>query len=231
MKRIFSLICVILCLAGIIAWQIFSGDTSYYLVSVLVLVISMLPFFFSFERKKQNAREVALIASLIAIAVVSRAVFYLIPQVKPIAAVVIVSGVCLGAERGYIVGAFSAFVSNFIFGQGAWTPFQMVALGVVGLAAGLIFSKCKANKITLALTGVLLVFVFYGVIVDTCSVIMMTTQFNLQSVLAVYLAGVPFNLMFAVTTGVFLFAFGEAFIKKINRLCTKYGVYSNEVKI
>lgn len=231
MKRIFSLICVILCLAGIIGWQIFGGDTSYYLVSVLVLVISMLPFFFSFERKKQNAREVALIASLIAIAVVSRAVFYLVPQVKPIAAVVIVSGVCLGAERGYIVGAFSAFVSNFIFGQGAWTPFQMVALGVVGLAAGLIFSKCKANKITLALTGVLLVFVFYGVIVDTCSVIMMTTRFNLQSVLAVYLAGVPFNLMFAVTTGVFLFAFSEAFIKKINRLCTKYGIYLNEVKI
>lgn len=224
MKKIVFCIFIALCFAGIILWQLFSKNTSYYLVSVLVLIVSMMPFFLFFELKKQSAREVSLVAGLIAVAVVSRAVFYLIPQVKPIAAVVIVSGVCLGAGRGYIVGAFSAFVSNFIFGQGVWTPFQMVALGAVGFAAGVIFSKLKAGMISLAAVGFVLVFVLYGLIVDTCTVITMNTQFSLESVVAVYAAGVPFNLVFAAATAVFLFVFGQPFAKKVNRLCTKYGI-------
>lgn len=134
-------------------WQVFAQNTNYYLVSVIVLIISMLPFFSSFERSVHTAREITLIASLVAIAVVSRAVFYLVPQVKPIAAVVAVSGVCLGAKRGYIVGAVSMFASNFIFGQGVWTPFQMVAMGCVGLVFGVIFKKIRVNKFTLSVAG------------------------------------------------------------------------------
>lgn len=231
MKKILSPICAALCLGVIIIWQIFSQNVSYYLVSVLILIISMIPFFSSFENGRQSSGEIALTASLIAIAVVSRAVFYLVPQVKPIAAVVIVSGACLGARNGYLIGAFSAFVSNFIFGQGIWTPFQMVALGIVGFAAGIIFSKLKAKPITLVLSGFLLVFIFYGIISDACSVIVMNTQYTLASVAAVYIAGIPFNLVFAVTTSVFLGAFGRPFIKKVNRICVKYGIRSNEVKL
>lgn len=224
MKKIFGLICVLLCLIGIIVWQMLADSSSYYLISIAVLVISMLPFFFSFERSKPDAREIALLASLIAIAVVSRAVFYLIPQVKPIGAVVIVSGVCLGAKKGYLVGAFSAFISNFIFGQGMWTPFQMVALGFAGFAAGLIFSKLRVNKISLAIAGFVLTFALYGVIVDLSSVLMLSGDLSLSSVLAVYAAGALFNLVFGITTAVFLFFFGEQFIKMINRIQTKYGI-------
>lgn len=97
----------------------------------------------AYERSAPTAGEIALVSALTALAVASRAVFYLIPQFKPIGAVVIVSAVCLGARRGYIIGALSAFISNFIFGQGVWTPFQMVALGLVGFAAGLILKNLK----------------------------------------------------------------------------------------
>lgn len=231
MKKVFELLCVIMCLIGIIVWQILSESTSYYLVSVLVLIISMLPFFFSFENSMPDAREIALIASLIAVAVVSRAVFYLIPQVKPIGAVVVVSGACLGAKRGYLVGAFSAFVSNFIFGQGVWTPFQMVALGMVGFAAGALFNKIRANKICLAVVGFILTFVLYGIIVDASSVLMLATDFTLSSILAVYGAGALFSLVFGLSTGVFLFLFGEPFVRKISRLQTKYGICINEVNL
>lgn len=224
MKKIFALICVFLCLIGIIVWQLLADRSSYYLISIAVLILSMLPFFFSFEYRKPDARELSLLASLIAIAVVSRAVFYLIPQVKPIGAVVIVSAVCLGAERGYLVGAFSAFISNFIFGQGIWTPFQMVALGLVGFAAGLIFNKLRAKKISLALIGFVLTFLLYSIIVDLSSVLMLAGDFSLQSMLAVYGAGIPFNLVFGITTAVFLYLFGEPFIKKIERIQTKYGI-------
>ncbi len=223
MKKYSSLLLVVIGLAFVILWQAYSSYTSYYVIAVAVLVLSMLPFFFSYENSKPSAREIALISTLTALAVVSRTVFYLIPQVKPIGAVVIVSGVCLGAKRGYLIGALSAFISNFIFGQGIWTPFQMVALGAVGLVSGLIFNK-KAKRVALAVAGFLLTFLLYGVLVDSCSVILMTSDYSLASVLSVYSAGLPFSLAFGVSTAVFLFLFGEAFIKKINRITTKYGI-------
>lgn len=223
MKKVIPFICALLCLVVVIIWQIFSSSANYYIIAVLVLVLSMLPFLFSYEQSKPSARELALVSSLIAIAVISRAVFYLVPQVKPIGAVVIVSGACLGAKRGYLVGAFSAFISNFIFGQGMWTPFQMVALGTVGLISGLIFDK-NARRVPLAVAGFLLTFALYGFIVDLSTVLTITGNYSLSSVLAVYGAGVPFSLFFGISTAVFLLLFGEAFIKKINRITTKYGI-------
>lgn len=224
MNKVLSLVTVVLCLIALVIWQIFSSNTNYYIVSAVILVLSMIPFFVSFERSKPNSREIALMSALTAIAVVSRAVFYLIPQVKPIGAVVIVSAVCLGAKRGYLIGALSAFVSNFIFGQGMWTPFQMVALGAVGFIAGFVFEKIKAGKISLAAIGFILCFVVYSLIVDLSTVLMLSTDINFSSVLAVYLAGIPFNLTFGISTAIFLLLFGEAFIKKINRITTKYGI-------
>lgn len=224
MKKIFPLICIFICFAGVIVWQVVFDSKSYYFISVMIIIISMLPFFFSFEKSRNDAREISLLASLTAIAVVSRAVFYLIPQVKPIGAVVIVSGICLGAKKGYIVGALSAFISNFIFGQGVWTPFQMVALGLTGYIGGILFCKHKPKKIILAAAGFVLTFGLYGLIADLSSVLVLAGDMNISSVLAVYGAGIVFNLVFGITTAVFLFLFGEEFIKKIERIQTKYGI-------
>lgn len=223
MKKLFLLICTVAGFVFIIIWQLFFTNTNYYLVAVVILILSMLPFFVSFEESRPSARELTLIAGLIAVAVISRAVFYLIPQIKPIGAVVIVCGACLGAKRGYFIGAMSAFLSNFIFGQGIWTPFQMVAMGIVGLAAGLMFNK-KAKRIPMAIAGFVLCFAVYGLIVDLSSVLMMTNDYSMMSVLSIYAAGVPFGLTFGATTAVFLLLFGEAFAKKINRIVMKYGI-------
>ena len=93
-KQILTFAVMVLSLVGIVLWQaLWRRQINYYIVCAVFLVLSMLPFFISFELKKITAREVTLTATLIAIAVVSRAVFYLVPQVKPIAAVVIVSAV------------------------------------------------------------------------------------------------------------------------------------------
>lgn len=223
MKKLFLLICTVAGFVFIIIWQLFFTNTNYYLVAVVILILSMLPFFVSFEKSRPSARELTLIAGLIAVAVISRAVFYLIPQIKPIGAVVIVCGACLGAKRGYFIGAMSAFLSNFIFGQGIWTPFQMVAMGIVGLAAGFMFNK-KAKRIPMAIAGFMLCFAVYGLIVDLSSVLMMTNDYSMMSVLSIYAAGVPFGLTFGATTAVFLLLFGEAFAKKINRIVMKYGI-------
>lgn len=228
--KIITLLIVVFSLAAVVLWQFWlSESVNYYITSICVLVLSMLPFFISFEAEKVSAREVTLVATLIAVAVVSRAAFYLIPQVKPIAAVVIVSAVCLGAERGYIIGAFSAFISNFIFGQGYWTPFQMVAMGLVGLTAGLIFRAVKPNKWTLAIAGFFLAFALYGAIVDISTILIMYgDNLNLQAALAVYAAGAPFSAVFGASTAVFLLLFGELFIRKINRINTKFALTAKE---
>lgn len=219
---------VFLSLLFVVLWQVmFSENVNYYIVSVAILVASMLPFFVGFEVQKITAREITLVATMIALAVVSRAVFYLIPQFKPIAAVVVASAVCLGPQRGYIVGSFSAFISNFIFGQGFWTPFQMVALGLVGFVSGMIFKKIKADRLSLAIVGFVLSFALYGFIVDMSTVISVYGNgFDLNGALSVYLTGLPFSLAFGVATALFLFLFGEAFIKKSTRIIVKYKILS-----
>lgn len=235
MKRslgIIGALCSALALAAVVVWQFFfSEQVNFYVTSIAVLVLSMLPFFVGFELKKIKSGEITLVATLIALAVASRAAFYLIPQFKPIGAVVIVSAVCLGAQRGYIVGAFSAFVSNFIFGQGFWTPFQMVALGLVGLIAGLIFKRVKPNRVSLSVVGFVLCFVLYGFIVDMSTVISVYgNNFDFKGALSVYLAGAPFSAVFGAATAVFLFLFGEAFIKKTERIILKYDLICDDVK-
>lgn len=226
MKKAFLYITVALSLAFIVLWQfLFDDSVNYYIVSVVILIASMLPFFVSYEQKKVTARDITLTATLIALAVVSRAAFYLVPQVKPIAAVVIVSAVCLGAHKGYIVGAFSAFVSNFIFGQGMWTPFQMVALGTVGLLAGLIFRWLKVNRYMLSIVGFVLATVVYGAIVDMSTVLSAYgNNVTLKGALSIYASGAVFSLVFGGATAVFLFLFGMPFITKIERISKKYGL-------
>ena len=226
MKKAFLYITVALSLAFIVLWQfLFADSVNYYIVSVVILIASMLPFIVSYEQKKVTARDITLTATLIALAVVSRAAFYLVPQVKPIAAVVIVSAVCLGAHKGYIVGAFSAFVSNFIFGQGMWTPFQMVALGTVGLLAGLIFRWLKVNRYTLSIVGFVLATVVYGAIVDMSTVLLAYgNNVTLKGALSIYASGAVFSLVFGGATAVFLFLFGMPFITKIERISKKYGL-------
>lgn len=235
MKRslgVIGVVCSLLTLAAAVVWQIFfSKQINYYITSVAVLVISMLPFFAGFELKRISTGEITLVATFIALAVVSRAVFYLIPQFKPIGAVVIISAVCLGAQRGYIVGSFSAFISNFIFGQGFWTPFQMVALGLVGFISGLIFKKIKAKRISLSIVGFALCFALYGLIVDMSTIISVYgNDFDLSGALSIYLTGLPFSAVFGVATAVFLFLFGEAFIKKTQRVIKKYGLICTQEK-
>ncbi len=215
----------VLGLLFVLLWQVFfSDDVSYYIIGAVIIILTVIPFFVSFEKDEKTASKISALAIMTALAVASRAVFYLIPQVKPICAVVVVCGVCFGAKSGFVVGALSAFVSNFIFGQGIWTPYQMLALGFCGLIAGLVFTKIKPNRFYLSLYGFLSAFVIYGLIVDLSSVFMMLSEITLQGVLSVYMAGVPFSLAFGISTAVFLFIFGESFVKKISRIKLKYEI-------
>ena len=114
-----------------------------------MLVLALVPMLLRFERRARQARELVPLAVLIALGTAGRAAFAFAPGFKPVAAVVIVAGAAFGCESGFVVGAMTAFVSNFFFGQGPLTPWQMLGFGLVGFLAGLLFAR-RAQPVRLA---------------------------------------------------------------------------------
>ena len=89
----------------------FGGGRKYMLISFAVIFETMLPFFLIFEGRKPQARELVILSVLSALAIGGRAVFFAMPGFKPVAAMVILTGVAFGAEAGFMVGAMTMFCS------------------------------------------------------------------------------------------------------------------------
>lgn len=202
------------------------GDKKYYFISLLIILETMIPFGFAFENRKPKARELVIISALCAIGVAGRTVFFMLPQFKPVAAIVIISGVAFGGETGFLVGAITAFVSNFFFGQGPWTPWQMFSFGIIGFLAGIMFQKgiLRKTKTDMCVFGFLATFVIYGGIMNPASVIMWQSNININMVLSSYVMGMPFDFIHAVSTVFFLFCAAEPMLEKLERIKIKYGL-------
>ena len=202
----------------------------YYFTSMCIIVISIFIFLWSFEKRKPKTREIVTLAVMTALAVVGRLAFFMTPQVKPCAAIIIITGVMLGRQSGFLCGALTAFVSGFFFGQGPWTPWQMIAFGIIGLLSGVLFSKKNIkyayNKWIISIYGFLATFVIYGFILDTATVFMYTDTPKTETFVATYLSGIGFNLIHAASTFVVLFLISNATIKKLERLKIKYKMFS-----
>lgn len=133
---------IFLVIPALIALTVFLGSKRLYMpLSLLILVMIMAPFFMIFERRRPRAREVVLIAMMSALTVASHTFFHIAFPVQIGTAMVIISGISLGPEAGFLIGAMSRFVCNFYMGQGAWTPWQMFCWGLLGFLAGLAFNR------------------------------------------------------------------------------------------
>ena len=202
------------------------GDKKYYFISLLIILETMIPLGFAFENRKPTARELVIISALCAIGVAGRTAFFMLPQFKPVAAIVIISGVAFGGETGFLVGAITAFVSNFFFGQGPWTPWQMFSFGIIGFLAGIMFQKgiLRKTKTDMCVFGFLATFVIYGGIMNPASVIMWQSNININMLLSSYVMGMPFDFIHAVSTVFFLFFATEPMLEKLERIKIKYGL-------
>ena len=202
------------------------GDKKYYFISLLIILETMIPLGFAFENHKPKARELVIISALCAIGVAGRTAFFMLPQFKPVAAIVIISGVAFGGETGFLVGAITAFVSNFFFGQGPWTPWQMFSFGIIGFLAGIMFQKgiLRKTKTDMCVFGFVATFVIYGGIMNPASVIMWQSNININMVLSSYVMGMPFDFIHAVSTVFFLFFAAEPMLEKLERIKIKYGL-------
>lgn len=186
----------------------------------------MLPFFLVFEGRKPRTRELVIIAVLCAFAIVGRMAFYMLPQFKPVIALVIISGVAFGGESGFLVGAVTMLVSNIMFQQGPWTPWQMFAVGIIGFLAGVLFKKglLSRNRIPLCVFGFIATVVIYGTLMNFSSAVIFHAEMNFETIASYLALGFPFDIVHALSTTAFLYFGAEPILEKLDRVKTKYGL-------
>lgn len=239
-----SAIFAVLLVPAVIMLSDHMGDRNYYIAGVLIIILAMIPFFAGFESRRPEARELVTIAVMCAIAVASRIVFIMIPGFKPIVAIIMITGMAFGPSAGFLTGAMGAFVSNFVFGQGPWTPWQMFAYGIAGFIAGALagkgpvkpavtlpsglkcsrFAKSVLERLPVSIFGFFMVLIIVGPILDTCSLFTMTETINKASAAAIYLSGLPVNLVHGLAVFLTLFFLTGPIMDKLDRIKIKYGM-------
>ena len=195
------------------------GKEHYLLISLCVTLLSLGLFIAGFERRTTGARRLVIVSVMTALCIVGR----FIPFFKPITALTVFTAVYLGAEAGFLTGALSAVLSNFYFGQGPWTPFQMLAWGLIGLFAGYLHTPLKKSRVLLLVFGVLSG-VAYSLVMDVWSVMWYGGGFSWSLYAASVVTALPHTLLYSVSNFVFLYFFAKPFGDKLQRIKIKYGV-------
>lgn len=199
----------------------------YMLFSVIVALLSCIPFFIAFETGKNTAKEMVVIAAMIALSVVGRLIFAPLPGFKPVTALIIITGIAFGAESGFITGSMTALVSNAFYGQGPWTPFQMFTWGITGFIAGLIFcGREKRGVFSVVAVGVL-GGVLYSLTMDVYTTLSVSGEFVVGEYLLNVYSSLPFMAVYAVSNAVFLLVLTKPLTEKLERLKVKYGIFKS----
>ena len=293
--KVSSLIIFILIPATIAAGCIFLDNERYMVISLALLIYTMIPFFMVFEKRKPKAREIVLIAMMAAITVCAQLFFHMVLPLQIGTALIIISGIALGPEAGFLIGATARFICNFYMGQGPWTPWQMFCWGLLGFLAGLAFNRIELDKLKSRnfkvilgpvmcvafaviaayicyiiwpgedntffgwrlyvfgaaglLAGVLLqrkrlpadnitltvftfftTFIIYGGLMNICAMVTSAAlpggaPVSMGTLKTLLITGAPYDATHAATAALCVFVFGDAMIKKLERIKIKYGIY------
>lgn len=209
----------------IISIKIFRNQ--FYLSSTFILIAAVIPYLLKDKLKLVTPAHFITILVLSIIAILSRALFIYIPHFKPMTAIVIIASIACCKEAGLVVGVFSSFMSNFIFGQGAYSPWQMYAYGIAGFIAGLLYEKhvIKKDRLFLSIFGALLVIILVGPILDTCSIFMTPNIKLTANYISIYKSGFPVNLVHASATFLTILIISKPMFEKIARANKKYGLF------
>ena len=295
-RRAVSAGIILIAIPAVLAISILLVKSSWYLpLSLVVLVLVMAPFFMVFEQRRPKAREIVLIAMMSALTVTAHMVLHVMVPLQIGTALVIVAGISLGPEAGFLIGALSRFVCNFFIGQGMWTPWQMFCWGLLGFLAGFTFNldeetavksrqfqvvaglvmsvlfaelaawisyliwpgadtsmiswrlyafgaagllvgvllqrrRLPVDGLTLSLFPFLTSFIIYGGIMNFAAMVTSAafpgaSAISPETLRAVYVSGVPYDLLHGATATLCVFFLGEPMIRRLERVKIKYGIY------
>lgn len=225
-KNMITAIILLLAVPAVVATGALIFKEKYYAwISLCVAVLSCMPLFYCFERKETSSKELIILAVMIAISAAGRFIFAWLPGFKPVTAITVITAIWLGKEAGFTVGSLSAVVSNFYFGQGPWTPFQMFAWGMLGFISGLLAKPLRKNKLLLCIFG-MLAGILYSLTMDIWTTIWADGSFNTAHFLACVISAFPVTAEYAVSNVVFLLLLSKPIGEKLERLKIKYGLFS-----
>ncbi len=197
-------------------------------LDMVVVVGSLLLFFAAYEWRRPSLRETMPVVVLAALAAAGRILFAPIPDVKPVSAICIVAGAVFGRQSGFMVGALAALVSNFFFGQGAWTPWQMYAWGLVGYLAGVLFygqeSRVRAERPWGVYIYGFCAALLFGLVMNMWSILGFFQPQTVAEGVALWAAALPLDIVHGVATVVFLLALWAPWHRKLERLKRLYGL-------
>jgi energy-coupling factor transport system substrate-specific component len=191
---------------------------SWPLASFLVVGVVLVLGWLAYERRQPSARMVAVVGTLAAVAALGRDAFVALPDVKPITAIALVVGYALGPLPGFTVGAVGMLMSNFLLGQGPYTPWQMAAWGCVGLFGAALgrLSGRRLGRVPLALGCAIAALAAKEVMnLYTWTIGASHTP---AALLAVAGAGLPFDLTDMVASFLFGLAFGPELARLLARM-------------
>ncbi len=191
-------------------------------LSLAVALVSVSMLLASFEVSRPALRQLMPTAVLAAVAAAGRVLFSPLPDVKPVSAIAIVAGAALGRRSGFVVGAMAALLSNFFFGQGPWTPWQMYAWGLVGYVGGILGEKDLFSHTAVLYGWGFASGLVYGLILNGYHVLGYVQPLTWPAVLAACAASLPLDVTHGVATVAFLAAIWVAWGRAIRRVVSKY---------
>lgn len=223
-KAISIVLLTVLSPLAVIFGAVIFSEKQYAFVSLFVAVLACISFFLAFEkRSEKTAKKTVIIAVMIALCVVGRLIFAPLQGFKPVTAIIIITAMYFGCESGFMTGALTALISNFYFGQGPWTPFQMIVWGLIGLTAGVLAKKLKSSTALLLIFGAISA-VAYSLLMDIWTVLWADNAFNITRYLAAVISALPITAEYIASNIVFLLILSKPLGKKLDRICTKYGI-------
>ena len=111
---ILEIIIIALLIPALLLLSLKLGDRQYYISTVAVMILTMLPFFLHFEYRMPTARELVTLSVMAALCAAGRIAFVMVPNFSAMTGMIMICGIALGPEAGFIIGSVAAFVSNFI---------------------------------------------------------------------------------------------------------------------
>lgn len=194
------------------------------LLTMAIAVASVLLVLSNIEAGVPQLRQLMPTVVLASVAAAGRVLFAAVPDVKPVTAIVIVAGATLGSRCGFATGALAALVSNFYFGQGAWTPLQMYAWGLVGYLAGVLSEAGLLKGMPQACAFGFLSALLYGLVLNGWHVLGFVRPITWQATLAAFAAGFPLDVLHGAATAAFLLAIWGPWTRQLRRVVAKYGL-------